>query len=146
MEKSSEDEEVVVKSPKTRIIAIFYRLNQILVVQTEGLRKYTMDMVEKGRKMTINYCLPIYITLKATTLVTREMLMEILESRIQNMKVSYESSKDTVTMLIQGKFQEDQIKEKLSEGMKSFKQLTVNVVHKGLEIKVDGKSLRENYD
>ena len=30
--------------------------------------------------------------------------------------------------------------------MKNFKQMTVRVVQKGLEIKVDGKSLRENYD
>ena len=63
-----------------------------------------MQVVHKGKKMAYTYCLPIYITLKATVIVTKEMLFEILENRLQNMKVSYESSKDVVTMLIDGKF------------------------------------------
>ena len=64
--------------------------------------------------MVFTYCMPIYITLKATVLVTKEMVFEILENRIQNMKVSYEVSKDTVTMLIGGKFNEEQIKAKIN--------------------------------
>ena len=62
------------------------------------------------------------------------------------MKVTYESSKDTVTMIIAGKFNEDQIKTKITEGIQTFKELKVKVVQKGLEIKIDGQSLRQNYD
>lgn len=61
------------------------------------------------------------------------------------MKITYEASKDTVTMIIAGKFNEEQIKSKISEGIKTFKDLKVKVVQKGLEIKVDGQSLRQNY-
>lgn len=96
--------------------------------------------------MVVNYSLPIYITLKATVIVTKEMIFELLENRLENMKVTYESSKDTVTMLIAGKFNEEQIKAKIADSIQTFKEMKVKVVQKGLEIKVDGKSLRENYD
>ena len=60
--------------------------------------------------------------------------------------MTYESSKDIVTMFINGKFNEENIKEKLIEGIDNFKQLTVEVVNKGLKIKIDRKTLMENYD
>merc|ERR1719429_914497 len=100
-----------------------------------------MDLVQKGKAMVLNYSMPIYITLKATVIVTKEMIFELLENRIQNMKVTYESSKDTVTMLIAGKFNEEQIKARIADSIQSFKEMRVKVVQKGLEIKVDGKSL-----
>lgn len=62
------------------------------------------------------------------------------------MKMTYTVSKDTVTMLIRGKFEEEKIIEKINSGMENFKQLTVKVVRKGLEIKVDKRSLYENYE
>jgi hypothetical protein len=62
------------------------------------------------------------------------------------MKVTYEASKDTVTMIIAGKFNEEHIKAKITEGIQTFKELRVKVVQKGLEIKIDGQSLRQNYD
>ena len=145
--KNAEEGESSEKRTKARILAIVFRLNKILVIQSYSCaKKYSASLVEKGKQTVYINCLPIYITLKATAVVSKEMILEALENRIQNMKVSYEASKDTVTMIIGGKFNEEQIKEKVQEGMMSFKQFTVNVVHKGLEIKVDGKSLRENYD
>lgn len=56
----------------------------------------------------------------------------MLENRIDDMKMTYSVSKDTVTMLIGGKFEEDKIFEKVSTGMENFKQMTVKVVKKGL--------------
>jgi hypothetical protein len=56
----------------------------------------------------------------------------MLENRIDDMKMTYSVSKDTVTMLIGGKFEEDKIIEKISTGMENFKQMTVKVVKKGL--------------
>lgn len=51
-----------------------------------------------------------------------------------------------VTMIVNGKFNEENIKKKLMEGIDNFKQLTVEVVNKGLKIKIDRKTLMENYD
>lgn len=70
--------------------------------------------------------------MKATLLVSKEILLEMLENRIDEMKMTYSVSKDTVTMLIGGKFEEDKIIEKISTGMENFKQMTVKVVKKGL--------------
>jgi hypothetical protein len=145
IEKSPKDK-AVVRNPKDRIVAIFVRLNYLMVVSTNNLKGYSMDLVHQGQEMVLNYSLPIYITLKATVIVTKEMIFELLENRIQDMKVTYESSKDTVTMLIAGKFNEEQIKAKIADSIQTFKEMKVKVVQKGLEIKVDGKSLRENYD
>jgi hypothetical protein len=59
-------------------------------------------LLKAGKEFSI----PYYISLKATLLVSKELLMEFLESRFNNMKLSYESSKDMVVMLINGKFDE----------------------------------------
>ena len=62
------------------------------------------------------------------------------------MKVSYEESKDTIVMLISGNFKEEEIRKYIKEHVDSFKRLTVEVVQKGLEIKVDRQSLLTNMD
>ena len=51
-----------------------------------------------------------------------------------------------VTMFVNGKFNEENIKTKFMEGIDNFKQFTVEVVNKGLKIKIDRKTLIENYD
>lgn len=88
----------------------------------------------------------MYIKLKATLIITKEILLELLETGLDDMKMTYSVSKDTVTMLIGGKFDEDKIIEKINSGMENFKELTVKVVKKGLEIKVDKQSLYQNYE
>ena len=65
---------------------------------------------------------------------------------MDGVKMTYESSKDIVTMFVKGKYNEDKIRAKLMEGIDNFKQLTVEVVSKGLKIKIDRKTLMENYD
>lgn len=49
-------------------------------------------------------------------------------------------------MLIRGEFEEDKIVQRITAGMENFRDLTVKVVRKGLEIKVDRRSLYENYE
>lgn len=58
--------------------------------------------------------------------------MEILETRFDQMKMTYSVSKDTVTMLISGKFEEEKFIEKIKVSMENFKELTVKTVKKGL--------------
>lgn len=65
------------------------------------------------------------------------MIVEFLESRFNNVKLTYESSKDIFVMIISGNFSEEEIKKNLLEKVDNFKKLTVEVVQKGLEIKVD---------
>ena len=72
--------------------------------------------------------------------------MEFLESRLDKVKMSYESSKDTVVMFVGGNFNEENIRNKLMKGIGAFKQLTVEVVNRGLKIRVDRQSLMQNYD
>ena len=88
----------------------------------------------------------MYIKLKATLIITKEILLELLETGLDDMKMTYSVSKDTVTMLIGGKFDEDKIIQQINSGMENFKELTVKVVKKGLEIKVDKQSLYQNYE
>jgi hypothetical protein len=105
-----------------------------------------MALIKQGQVYVNTYVLPLYIKLKATLIVSKEILLELLETGLDDMRMTYSVSKDTVTMLIGGKFEEDKIIEKINSGMENFKELTVKVVKKGLEIKVDKKSLYENYE
>lgn len=73
-------------------------------------------------------------------------MLEFLESHLNDVKMSYESSKDVVVMFVSGNFNEENIKKKLAEGLNNFRQLTVEVVNKGLKVKIDRKTLTENYD
>ena len=43
---------------------------------------------------------------RATVEVSREIMMEILAARLSEIKMSYECSKDTVTMFCSGEFKE----------------------------------------
>lgn len=55
--------------------------------------------------------------------------------------MTYETSKDSVVMFFSGNFNEEVLKEKLANGVEGFKQLTIKIVSKGLEVKVDKESL-----
>jgi hypothetical protein len=65
-----------------------------------------MALIKKGQTYVYTYVLPMYIKLKATILITKEILIELLESGLDDMKMTYSISKDNVTMLIGGKFDE----------------------------------------
>ena len=47
------------------------------------------------------------VSLKAIILTAREMIGEFFESKFNNIKLSYESSKDIIIMIVSGKFNED---------------------------------------
>jgi len=65
--------------------------------------------------------LPLYIKIKATIIVAKEVFLEWLELGLDDMKMTYDISKDYVTMLIRGEFEEDKIVQKISSGMENFK-------------------------
>lgn len=74
------------------------------------------------------------------------MLIEFLESRLKDIKMTYESSKDHVIMFISGNFNEENLRRKVFEGIDLFKKFTIKIVNRGMEIRVDRQSLMENYD
>lgn len=49
-------------------------------------------------------------------------------------------------MFVAGNFNEEKLKKSVLEGIDSFKDFTIKIVSKGLQIRVDRKSLVENYD
>ena len=63
-----------------------------------------MALIKKGQGYFQTYIFPMYIKLKATLIVTKQIILECLETGLGDMKMTYEISKDTVTMLIAGKF------------------------------------------
>lgn len=73
-----------------------------------------MALIKKGEEYVQTYILPMYIKLKATLIVSKEILLEMLETGLGDMKMTYSVSKDTVTMLIGGKFDEEKIIEKIN--------------------------------
>lgn len=72
-----------------RVKAIIVRLNSLIVVYGTNARKYTEDMIKNAKQKVLYFCVPIYITLKASVVVTKEMMMEVLENRFNSMKVTY---------------------------------------------------------
>lgn len=59
--------------------------------------------------------------------------------------MTYQCSKDSITMFWSGEFKEEKILEKVKENLGSFKQFTINFVQKGMEIKISRQDLLENY-
>lgn len=72
--------------------------------------------------------------------------MEFLASAVSEIKMTYESSRDSIVMFVSGNFDDDSLKDRMFEGIDHLKRTTVNVVGKGLEIRMDRVSLMENYD
>ena len=72
-------------------------------------------------------------------------MMEMLAARLTQLKMTYECSKDSVTMFWSGEFKEEKIVEDLKEKLSCLKQFTVNFAKKGMEIKISKKDLIENY-
>ena len=99
--------------------------------------KRVQALIQAGRNINIEYLVPLYINLKATLIVTKEMFIEFLQSKLNDFKLNYESSKDNIIMFVHGNFREEALKEKVFEGIDSFKKFTVRVVNRGLEIRVD---------
>lgn len=92
-----------------------------------GLKTYT-----SGKRYAMGKGMPLFIHLKAFLIVSHEMLCSFLEDKINDLKMGYESHKDSVVMFFSGNFKEDVLKEKLSQGIQGFKQITFKIVNKGL--------------
>jgi hypothetical protein len=121
------------KQIKKRCIKVFNKImNDYIIFYAQEAKTYNMALIKKGEQYANTYLLPMYIRLKATLIISKEIMMELLESSLGDMKMTYSVSKDTVTMLIGGKFDEEKIIEKINSGMENFKELTVKVVKKGL--------------
>ena len=102
-------------------------------------------MLNQGKLYVKNHLAPIYVTIKATLIVSKELLMEIFAEKLAQLKMTYKCQKDTITMFWGGEFKEEKVIEKIKENFGSIKQFTLNFVQKGLEIKISKKDLAENY-
>jgi len=97
--------------------------------------------MQRGREISAEYVMPLFITFKATVLVSREMMMETLAERLGQLKMTYKVSKDGVTMFFTGEFEEEKILARVSQNLSSFRQLTVSFVQKGMEIRISKRDL-----
>ncbi len=68
-------------------------------------------------------------------------MLEILAERLGQLKMTYKVSKDSVTMFFAGDFEEEKILARVGENINSFKQLTIQFVQKGMEIKISKREL-----
>ncbi len=94
-------------------------------------------LLKTAKFYSIKYIVPIYINLRAVMLVTREMFVEFIDNLLNEMKLTYETSREHVIMFVAGKFNEQKLKTKIFEGIVTFKNFTVRFLNKGLEIKID---------
>lgn len=93
------------KQIQKRFKKVFNKImNDYIIFYTQEARNYNMALIKKGESYVYTYIFPMYIKLKATLIITKEILLELLETSLDDMKMSYSVSKDTVTMLIGGKF------------------------------------------
>lgn len=51
--------------------------------------KNVQALIKLGKNFTIDYLVPLYISIRATLIVTWEMLIEFLESRLKDIKLTY---------------------------------------------------------
>lgn len=95
------------KEIKKRFKVIFNKIvKDYVMFYYQQAQKYNMALVKKGKEYFYVNVFPLYIKLKAALLVSKEILIEMLENRLDDMKMTYSVSKDTVTMLIGGKFED----------------------------------------
>lgn len=122
------------------------------LLREEHIMPYLQKLVEldgkfvkRGKVFQQEYLLPLYIRVKATIEVSREMIMEIFAARIGELKMTYKFSKDSVTMFWSGEFKEEKMMESVKEKFGCLKQFTISFVQKGMEIKVSKEDLSDNY-
>lgn len=137
-----ESEAMSVKDKRQRVLKILGHLRQeLFTLPLHRVAELNGAIIQKGRALTAHYLLPLFITFKATVLVSREMLMEALAERLGQLKMTYKVSKDGVTMFFTGEFDEEKILARVGQNLTSFRQLTVNFVQKGMEISISKRDL-----
>ncbi len=98
-------EEMSLKDKRQRAVAILNQLKQeLFTLPIHRLTEFKGALLQKTRALTGHYLLPLFITFKATVLVSREMMMEALAERLGQLKMTYKVSKDGVTMFFTGDF------------------------------------------
>lgn len=134
------------KDKLKRLQRIYVQLKEKgLISYVQKIVQYNETLIARGKAYHNKYIVPIFITIKATLLVSREMFMEAFAERVSKLKMTYKCSKDSITMFWSGEFKEEKILEKVKTNLGSFRQFTINFVQKGLEIKISKQDLLENY-
>lgn len=130
------------KDKRLRVIKILSHLKkEFLDLPIERVTQLNGELIQRGREISTQYVMPLFITFKATVLVSREMMMETLAERLGQLKMTYKVSKDGVTMFFTGEFEEEKILARVSQNLSSFRQLTVSFVQKGMEIRISKRDL-----
>jgi hypothetical protein len=62
-----------------------------------------------------------------------------MAERLGKLQMTYNISKNNITLLLKGEFEEEKILAKIKENFGNIKQMTINFVQKGLEIKISKK-------
>jgi len=135
------------ESSKAQRLVRLYNLlkEQHLLPYVQKMMEMNENLIMKGKNIHQKNILPLLMRVKATIEVSREMMMEILAARLSQLKMTYECSKDSVTMFWSGEFKEEKMVEELKEKLSCLKQFTVNFAKKGMEIKISKEDLVENY-
>jgi hypothetical protein len=130
------------KDKRLRVIKILNHLKKEFVdLPIQRVTQLNGELIQRGREISAEYVMPLFITFKATVLVSREMMMETLAERLGQLKMTYKVSKDGVTMFFTGEFEEEKILARVSQNLSSFRQLTVSFVQKGMEIRISKRDL-----
>jgi hypothetical protein len=130
------------KDKRLRVIKILNHLKKEFVdLPIQRVTQLNGELMQRGREISAEYVMPLFITFKATVLVSREMMMETLAERLGQLKMTYKVSKDGVTMFFTGEFEEEKILARVSQNLSSFRQLTVSFVQKGMEIRISKRDL-----
>jgi hypothetical protein len=56
-------------------------MREYVVFYAQQASKFNMAVVRRGREYVLTTVFPLYVRMKATVLVAKEILMEILETR-----------------------------------------------------------------
>ena len=73
------------------------------------------SIVRKGKNVNKSIIIPLYLRVRATVEVSRELILEAFSTRMSELKMSYKYSKDHITMYWNGEFKEEKIVEKINE-------------------------------
>ena len=73
------------------------------------------NLVSKGKNVNKSIIIPLYLRVRATVEVSRELILEAFSTKMSELKMSYKYSKDHITMYWNGEFKEEKIVEMINE-------------------------------
>jgi hypothetical protein len=81
---------VSLNTAKARSIRILNQLKKVYLLDNYSkITQYNQALLSKARSLAAQYIIPLYITLKAITIVTKEMIMEMITERLGKLRMSY---------------------------------------------------------